>query len=167
VVCLACRRGFGHGIAGFPRSLRKLEHTGIHRLLQPELLVPGRQFGLLRQAGQEKLACRFRILDSRVPMVQAAKDRMRNNVSEPLDRARVRSVFPERNVSSPFVIIGRIFCKNSAKVLGVEHNQMIRAFASDRPDQAFDIPILPGRAERRGPVPNTHRSDPKLESHAK
>jgi hypothetical protein len=37
--------------------------------------------------------CRFRILDSRVPMVQAAKDRMRNNVSEPLDWARVGS-FP-------------------------------------------------------------------------
>jgi hypothetical protein len=58
-------------------------------------------------------------------MVQPAKDWMRNNVSEPLDWARVGSVRPERNVSSPFVIIGRIFC--------VEHNQMISAFASDRP----------------------------------
>jgi hypothetical protein len=91
--------------------------------------------------------CRFRILDSSVPMVQPAKDRMRNNVSEPLDWARAGSVLPERNVSSPFVIIGRIFCKNSSKVLCVEHNQMIRALASDRPDQAFNISILPGRAE--------------------
>jgi hypothetical protein len=32
-------------------------------------------------------------------MVQPAKDRMRNNVSEPLDWARAGSVLPERNVS--------------------------------------------------------------------
>jgi hypothetical protein len=38
--------------------------------------------------------CRFRILDSSVPMVQPAKDWMRNNVSEPLDWARVGSVLP-------------------------------------------------------------------------
>ena len=80
-------------------------------------------------------------------MVQPAKDWMRNNVSEPLDWARAGSVLPERNVSSPFVIIGSIFCKNSSKVFCVEHDQMIRALASDRPDQAFDISILPGRAE--------------------
>ena len=80
-------------------------------------------------------------------MVQPAKDRMHNNVSEPLDWARVGSVLPERNVSSPFVIIGSIFCKNSSKVPCVEHDQMIRAFASDRPDQAFNITILPWRTE--------------------
>jgi hypothetical protein len=33
--------------------------------------------------------CLFRILDSSVPMVQAAKHRMCNNVSEPLDWALV------------------------------------------------------------------------------
>ena len=40
-----------------------------------------------------------------------------------------------RNVSSPFVIIGSIFCNNSSEVLCVERNQMIRALTSDRPDQ--------------------------------
>ncbi len=93
-------------------------------------------------------------------MVQPAKDRMRNNVSGPLDWARVGRVLPERNVSSHVIIIGGIFrknsskvlCvehnhKNSSKVLCVEHNQMISALASDRPDQAFNISVLPGRAE--------------------
>src|SRR5690349_10361021 len=104
--------------------------------------------GLLRSAASGQLtACRFRILDSRIPMVQAAKDRMRNNVSESLDWAHVGSVLPERNVSSPFVIVGSIFCKNSSKVLCVENYQMVKTFASDRPDQAFNISILPGRAE--------------------
>jgi hypothetical protein len=80
-------------------------------------------------------------------MVQPAKDRMRNNVSGPLDWARVGRVLPERNVSSHVIIIGGIFRKNSSKVLCVEHNQMISALASDRPDQAFNISVLPGRAE--------------------
>src|SRR5215831_9824928 len=39
--------------------------------------------------------CRFRILKSSVPMVQAAKDRTCNNVSNPLDQARVGGVLPE------------------------------------------------------------------------
>ncbi len=79
------------------------------------------------------ITCRFRILDSSVPMVQPAKDQMRNNVSGPLDWARVGRVLPERNVSSHVIIIGGIFRKNSSKVLCVEHNQMISALASDRP----------------------------------
>ena len=37
-------------------------------------------------------------------MVQPAKDRMRNNVSGPLDWARVGRVLPERNVSSHVII---------------------------------------------------------------
>ncbi len=72
--------------------------------------------------------------------------RMRNNVSEPLDRACVGRVLPERNVSSHFIIIGGIFRKNSLKVLCVDHDQMISALAPDRPDQAFNISVLPGCA---------------------
>ena len=64
-------------------------------------------------------------------MVQPAKNRMRNNVSEPLDLARVGRVLPERNVSSYVIIIGGIFRKNSSKVLGIENDQMISALAPD------------------------------------
>src|SRR5258708_16650446 len=53
------------------------------------------------------ITCRFRILDSSVPMVQPAKDQMRNNVSGPLDWARVGRVLPERTVSSPVIIVNR------------------------------------------------------------
>jgi hypothetical protein len=41
------------------------------------------------------LPCRLRILDPPVPMVQAAGDRMCNNVFEPLDRVCVGSVLPK------------------------------------------------------------------------
>ena len=80
-------------------------------------------------------------------MVEPAKDRMRDNVSEPFDLPRVGRVFPKRNVSSYFIIIGGIFRKNSSKVLCVENDQMVKTFASDRPDQALNISVLPGRVE--------------------
>ncbi len=72
-------------------------------------------------------------------MVEPAKNRMRDNVSELLDRACAGRVLPERNVSSHFIIIGGVFRKNSSKVLCVENNQMIDALASDRADQPFNI----------------------------
>jgi hypothetical protein len=49
----------------------------------------------------------------------------------------------------------------------VENDQMIGAFAPDRPDQAFNISVLPRRAERGGPVPDAHRSHASLERDAK
>ncbi len=39
--------------------------------------------------------------------------------------------------------------------------------APDRPDQAFSIAVLPGQAERGGPVPDAHCSHPSLERAAK
>src|SRR6266700_3937888 len=92
---------------------------------------------------------------------------MGDNVSEPLDCARARRILPEGNVSPYFIVIGGVFRKNSPKVFRVEHDQMIRAFAPDRADQAFSISILPRRAERRGPVPDPHRSHTSLERDAK
>ncbi len=64
--------------------------------------------------------------------------RMSDNVSEPLDRARAGRILPEGNVS-PYliIIIGRIFRKNSQKMLCVERDQMVKTFVPDRPDQAL------------------------------
>ena len=92
---------------------------------------------------------------------------MSDNVSEPLDRARAGGILPEGNVSPYLIVIGGVFRKNSPKVFCVEHDQMIRALAPDRADQAFSISILPGRAERGGPIPDAHRSYAGLECGAK
>ena len=56
---------------------------------------------------------------------------MRDKVSEPLDRARAGRVLPKRNVSSHFIIIGRIFRMNSPKVRCVERDEMVSALAPD------------------------------------
>jgi len=70
-----------------------------------------------------------------------------NDVFEGLDGAPIRGILRKRNVRTPIVILGGEFRKNSPKVLFVEHDQMIGAFARGRPDQAFDVAVLPGRAE--------------------
>jgi hypothetical protein len=88
---------------------------------------------------------------------------MCNNISEAFDRARVGSILRKRNVSSRVIIIAHEFRKNLPKVLFVEHNQMITALAPDRPDQALNMSVLPGRVERGGPIPNAHRSDASFE----
>src|SRR5580704_11794103 len=92
---------------------------------------------------------------------------MRNNLSEPLDRACAGRILPERNMRSHLIIKDGVFRKDSAKVIRVERDQMISALAPDRPDQAFSISVLPGRAKRGGPVPDAHCSYPSLERAAK
>ena len=82
---------------------------------------------------------------------------MHNNVSEPLRWACAGRILLERNVSSCFIIISEVFRKNSPKVLFAENDQMISALAPDRPNQVFNIAILPGRTERGRPVSDAHR----------
>ena len=89
------------------------------------------------------LGCRFQKLDSCVPVMQSAQDCMCDNVSEGLDRAPVRCILPERNMRTPPVIIGGEFRKNPPQVLFIEHDQMIGTLAPDRPDQTFNMAILP------------------------
>src|SRR6266516_7979628 len=74
---------------------------------------------------------------------------------------------PRTRVSSHFIVIGSVFRKNLSKVLCIENNQMIDALAPDRPDQSLNMAVLPGRAERRGPIPDSHRSHASFERTAK
>jgi hypothetical protein len=75
-------------------------------------------------------------------MVESAKDRIRDNVAEPFDGPSAGRILPERNVGPNLIVIGRVFREDSPKVLGVEHQQMIRALAPDRADQAFKAVVI-------------------------
>jgi hypothetical protein len=97
--------------------------------------------------GQAFRGCRFQKLDSSVPVMQSAQDCMGDDVPEALDRAPVRRILSERNMRTPSIVIGGEFRKDPPQVLFVEHDQMIGTLAPDRPDQAFNMPILPRRAE--------------------
>src|SRR5258708_14824906 len=83
---------------------------------------------------------------------------MRDNVSGPFDGPCAGCILTERNMGPNLIIIGRVFREDSPKVLSVEHQQMVGALAPDRSDQAFNISVLPRGTERRGSVPDPHRS---------
>ena len=80
----------------------------------------------------------------------------------PLDRSCERSILPQRNVRSHLIVIDGVSGKNPPKVFRVEHNQMIRALATDRSDQPFNISVLPRRMERGGSVPDPHRPQTRM-----
>ena len=83
---------------------------------------------------------------------------MRNDLSEPLNRACAGRVFCKRNMRWRLVIIDGVSRKDPPKVVRIEGDQMVSALAPDRPDQAFSIAVLPGGVERRGPIPDAHGS---------
>ena len=74
-----------------------------------------------------------------------AQDRMRDDISKSLDWPAAGRVLPKRNVGPCLIVVGRILRKDAPKMLGVEHDQMVGALAADRPDQAFNVAILPRR----------------------
>ena len=124
--------------------LADLRTTGVRTKVRP--LSSGRTIGGIPFT-RGSLACRFQKLDSCVPVMQSAQDCMGDDVPEALDRAPVRCILAERNMRTPPIIIGGEFRKNPPKVFFIEHDQMIGAFAPDRPDQALNMAVLPGRAE--------------------
>jgi hypothetical protein len=99
-------------------------------------------------------------------MVQPTKDRLRDNVSEPLDRARAGRVLPKRKVRPYLIIIAGVLRQKAPKVRFVEHDHMVGTLVARRPDQAFNMAVLPGRTEGRWPVPDAHRLDASLEDSA-
>jgi hypothetical protein len=76
--------------------------------------------------------------NSCVSMVQPAKDRLRNNVSEPLDRACAGCILAKRKVSPHLIIVAGVFRKNAPKMFFIEHDYVVRAFVPRRPDQALN-----------------------------
>src|SRR5664280_1298893 len=110
-------------------------------------LITQFHFSVMIVPQRETKGCRFQKLDSCVPVMQSAQDCMCDDVPEALDRAPVRRILSERNMRTPSIVIGGEFRKNPPQVLFVEHDQMIGTLAPDRPDQTFNMAVLPGRAE--------------------
>jgi hypothetical protein len=62
---------------------------------------------------------------------------MRNDVSEPLDRACAGRVLPERNMRPHLVIIDGIFRKDSAKVIRVLELSRVKSVSLCKPPLWF------------------------------
>src|SRR6201981_3524822 len=61
------------------------------------------------------------------------------------------------------VVITHVRQQDVTEVSIAEHNNVVKAFPSDRTDQPFSISILPRRARRRRSIANAHRSKPSDE----
>ncbi len=79
-------------------------------------------------------------------MMKTSEVRERDNVSllRSLDGAGFRALLGQGQMRSRSVIIAEIQTQQALEVRRIEHDEMIQALTANRPDQAFDIRILPG-----------------------
>jgi hypothetical protein len=67
-----------------------------------------------------------------------------------------RSILVQRKMRARGIVVGRVICQLMAKVPFAHHHDMVKALASDRSDQPFNMTVLPRRAWRDRPVSNAH-----------
>ena len=103
---------------------------------------------------------------TQIRAVSSTKDRLHNNVSEPLNRAGAGCVLAKRKVRPHLIIVAGVF--HSSWRISKECAEgdlrwytitVVPALVPRRTDQALNSAVLPGRAVRRRPIPNTYRSD--------
>ena len=80
--------------------------------------------------------------------MKSAEPGGRCDASHCLHWSMERTILVERKVRANLVVIGATICQQMAKVAFAEHHDMVEAFASDRPDQPFNITVLSRRAWR-------------------
>ena len=66
-------------------------------------------------------------------------------------------------MSAGLIVIERIQGQNPTQMLLAKDQDVIQAVASERPDQALNIWVLPGRSRGNRAVPNPHRPDSPYE----
>ena len=84
-----------------------------------------------------------------VAVVESADVRPRDDFARlgPLHASAHRSIFAQREMRAPVVVVGDIRSQQPLQGSLIEHDDVIEALAADRSDHAFDIRILP-RASR-------------------
>jgi hypothetical protein len=89
-------------------------------------------------------------------MMKSAEYRVRTDDSSALNQARDRRIFVQRPMCSDVVVVTSIGSQGPAQMRLTENDDMIQAFAADRPDQPFGKAILPRRGWCGRPVPDAH-----------
>jgi hypothetical protein len=103
------------------------------------------------------ISCPCRKLNPDVSVVQSAQNCHRQYATEWLDSARSRRVLVQGQVRSGAIVIIGISSKQMTKMPLAKHQDMVKAFASDRTDQPLTIAVLPWRPWRGRTIPNAHR----------
>jgi hypothetical protein len=77
-------------------------------------------------------------------MMKSAKDRLTNELAEPVDRPMVRRIFVQGQMCSAFVVIAGVGRKDPAQMALAEDDGMIETLPADRADQSPRMPVLLG-----------------------
>ena len=56
---------------------------------------------------------------------------------------KIRRILVQREMRPNLVVIGSVILQNATQMRFVEHDQVIKAFATNRADEALDVAVLP------------------------
>ena len=93
-------------------------------------------------------------------MVQTTEVRVGHDAANHLNSTRRRCILVQGSVRASIIVISLVRSKQVAQVSLAEHHHLIKAVPSDRPDEPLRMSILPWRARRGRPIPDTHRTKP-------
>src|SRR6188472_4384259 len=107
--------------------------------------------------------CRSRKSYPRVAVVQSRQNRYGDDGPGLLDGSSPRRILAQIQVRARVIVIERIRCQHPPQMPFAKDQNMIQAVAPERPDQALNAGVLPGRPRSDRAVPNPHRPDPLSE----
>jgi hypothetical protein len=107
--------------------------------------------------------CTYRLCHPNVLMMEAAEPTDRYDTPDCLRWSVERSILVERKMRADTIVVGQVIGQQITKVPFSQHDDMVETFASDRPDQPFNMTVLPRRAWRDRPISNTHHAEPALD----
>lgn len=77
-------------------------------------------------------------------MMKPAENRPHGKLAVPLERPMARRILVQRQMRSEFVVVADVGDKDTTQMGPAKDDDMIEAFAADRTDQSFRVPVLPG-----------------------
>ena len=89
-------------------------------------------------------------------MVQPAENWAAKNVPGPLDGARDRRILLQGEMRTDLVVVFHVRQQYVTEMPLAEHNNMVKALASDRTDESLSKSVLPWGTWRRRSIANAH-----------
>jgi hypothetical protein len=109
--------------------------------------------GPLPSAGN---TCACRQSNPDILVVQPAENWAAKNLPSPFDGARERRILLQGEMRARAIVIFHVRQQQVTEVALAEHDNVVKAFPSDRTDQAFGVSVLPWGTRRCRLIANAH-----------
>jgi hypothetical protein len=101
-------------------------------------------------------SCACRKSNPDILVVQPAENWATKNLPSPFDGARERRILLQGQMRARAIVIFHVRQQQVTEVALAEHDNVVKAFPSDRTDQPFGVSVLPWGTRRRRPIANAH-----------